>query len=77
MYDQSARDDLSRDYDELYERFGRPLERDHRGEYVVISPRGDVALGKTMQEAAQQGATRFGPGCLLYKVGARAVGRWR
>jgi hypothetical protein len=77
MQHQQPSDDLNRRYDELYERYGRPLERQHLGEYVAISPQGDVILGRTMHEVAQKAADQFGPGSFLFKVGERAVGRWR
>ena len=69
--------ELDRRYDEIYERYGRPLEQHHRGEYVAISADGQMALGRTMHEAAEKGARQFGPGSFLYKIGERAVGRWR
>jgi len=77
MPGQQSMDDLARRYDELYEQYGRPLERDHLGEYLAVSPGGDVTLGQTMQEAAQRAADQFGPGSFLFKIGERAVGRWR
>ena len=69
--------ELDRQYDETYERYGRPLEQNHRGEFVAISAGGEVVLGRSMQEVAQKAAKQFGPGTFLYKVGDRAVGRWR
>ena len=77
MQNGHAADDLERRYDELYERYGRPLERDHLGEYAAISPDGDVVLGQTPHEAAQRAAEQFGPGSFLFKIGDRVVGRWR
>jgi hypothetical protein len=76
QYGQTA-DDLERRYNDLYEQYGRPLERDHHGEYVAISPQGDIALGQTPLEAAQRAVDRFGPGSFLYKIGDRVVGRVR
>ena len=69
--------DLERHYDEIYELYGRPLEPEHTGEYVAISHRGDVILGRTMLEVAQKAARQFGPGSFLFKIGDRVVGRWR
>lgn len=77
MQNGRAADDLERRYDELYEQYGRPLERGHLGEYAAVSPRGDVVLGQTPHEAAQRAVTQFGPGSFLFKIGDRAVGRWR
>jgi hypothetical protein len=72
-----APEEIERRYDALYEQYGQPLERDHRGEYAAISVRGEVALGQTMLEAAQLAVERFGPGSYLFKIGERTVGHWR
>jgi hypothetical protein len=77
MQNGYAADDLERRYDEIYEQYGRPLERDHQGEYAAISPRGDVVLGQTPLEAAKRAIERFGPGSFLYKIGDRVVGHVR
>ncbi|HZO27178.1 MAG TPA: hypothetical protein VFH48_14450 [Chloroflexota bacterium] len=69
--------ELDRQYDETYEKYGRSLEQNHRGEFVAISADGEVVLGRSMQEVAQKAAKQFGPGTFLYKIGDRAVGRWR
>jgi hypothetical protein len=69
--------ELDRRYDEIYERYGRLLEQEHTGEYVAISADGRTVLGPTMHEAAEKAAQQFGPGSFLYKIGERAVGRWR
>lgn len=69
--------ELDRLYDEIYERYGRPLEHGHRGEFVAIAADGRTVLGRTMHEAAEKGARQFGPGSFLYRIGQRAVGRWR
>jgi hypothetical protein len=66
-----------RRYDELYERYERPLEREHQGEYVAISPKGDTILGQTPHEAAQRAVDQFGPGSFLFKIGDRVVGQAR
>jgi hypothetical protein len=64
-------------YDERYERYGRPLEREHAGEYLAISPSGATILGPTLLDVTQRAAELFGPGSFVYKVGARSVGKWR
>jgi len=77
MHNGEASADLNRRYDEMYERYGRPLESEHRGEFAAISPQGEVILGSMMFEVAQQAADRFGPGSYLFKIGESTVGRWR
>ena len=77
MHDERTLAELNRRYDEIYDTCGRPLEQNHNGEYVAISPRGELAIGPTMHEVAQRAAQQFGPGSFLFKIGDRAVGRWR
>ena len=64
-------------YDALYEKYGKPLEAQHRGEFLAVSSTGQTLLGPTLLDVAQQATARFGPGHFLFKIGERAVGRWR
>ena len=41
-------DELNRQFDELYARFGKTLEASHRGEYLAISPDGRTIIGATL-----------------------------
>jgi hypothetical protein len=61
----------------LYERYGKPLEADHWGEYVAISESGQVLLGPVLVDLLRQASEQFGPGNFIYKVGDKVVGRWR
>jgi len=74
---QQRQIDLERQYDELYETYGKPLEAQHYGEYLAVSPDGKTILGQTLREVAEQAEATFGPGNFLYKIGPKAVGRWR
>src|SRR5579864_2797567 len=47
-------ENFERQYVQLYEAYGRPLEAQHRGDYVAISPRGEILVGKDLLEVAQQ-----------------------
>jgi hypothetical protein len=69
--------ELERRYDELYDRFGKPLEAAHYGEYLAVSPDGRTVLGRTLLEVTQKAHTVFGPGNFLFKIGEKAVGKWR
>jgi len=63
--------------DGLYERFGRPLEKDHTGEFVAIGSDGKTILGADELEIARQAIDVFGSGNFaLRRVGHRAIGRW-
>lgn len=64
-------------FDELYEKYGRPLESSHRGKYLAVSPRGQTVIAETLVEAASQAAVELGQGSLLFKIGEGAAGNWR
>ena len=68
---------VGRRFDELYERHGTPLEADHLGQYLAVSPDGRTVLGPDLLDVACQAKEQLGPGCFLYKIGERAVGAWR
>jgi hypothetical protein len=70
-------EELKRTSDELYEKYGKPLEAEHYGRFLVVSPNGETLLGDTHLEVIQEALARFGPGNFLYKVGPRAVGKFR
>ena len=63
--------------DTLYERYGKPLEAEHWGEFVAISEQGETVLGATLLEAMERADDTFGPGGFVFKVGEVSVGRWR
>src|SRR5262249_19403604 len=73
----SRSDDLERQYDERYARFGRLLEATHAGAYLAIAPDGRTVLGDSLLDVAQQAKRAFGPGSFLYKVGEPSVGQVR
>lgn len=61
----------------LYERYGRPLEEAHKGEYLAIGPEGQTILGKSDVEVLQKAIETFGRGNFaLARVGHRTFGRW-
>lgn len=62
---------------ELYERYVKPLERTHWGEYVAVSASGDTMVGSDLMELVDKATATFGPGSEVFKVGERVVGRWR
>ena len=72
---QADTDELARHFDELYERHGKPLEVEHWGEFLVISPHEEILLAPTLHEATKQATQRFERGGVMFKVGERAVGR--
>jgi hypothetical protein len=61
----------------LYEQYGKSLEADHKGEYVVISNSGNTIVGKSLTEVVTNAIDKFGKGHFVFKIGSRAVGSFR
>lgn len=62
--------------DRLYEQYGKPLEREHRGEYLAVSRDGQTLLAPSLLDAVERAADTFGPDNFVFKVGEKAVGKW-
>lgn len=67
---------LERVYDELYETYGRPLEAEHSGEYLAVSPEGKTILGKNLLDVTEKATRKLGRGNFVYKIGEKTVGNW-
>ena len=64
--------------DKLYEGYGKPLEKDHHGEYAAIGREGGVVVGKDDIEVADRAIRELGSGnFVLYRVGFKYVGKIR
>lgn len=63
----------------LYQQYVVPLEKEHRGKYVAVFPNrdGNVIIGTTLLEVVERATATFGPGSFVFKVGEKAVGKWR
>jgi hypothetical protein len=61
----------------LYEQYSKPLETEHKGEYVVISNSGKTIVGKSLAEVVTHAIEQFGKGHFVFKIGSRAVGSFR
>jgi hypothetical protein len=61
----------------LYEQYGKPLEAEHKGEYVVISNSGKTIVGKSLTEVVVNSIERFGKGNFVFKIGSRSIGSFR
>jgi hypothetical protein len=61
---------------ELYERYGKPLETAHAGEYLAVSPTGKTVIGPDLLSVTKEAAESFGPGNIVFKIGDIAVGKW-
>jgi hypothetical protein len=65
-------------YEELYDRFVKGLESQHKGYYAAVRPDGQVIVDKDDVKAVDQALKQFGPGnFVLLKIGSRGVGKWR
>jgi hypothetical protein len=62
-------------YDELYERYARPLEAEHRGgEFIIIAPDGRYVLGDSLLDVMDKASRELGLGHYGYRIGTRYVG---
>jgi hypothetical protein len=73
----AEQNELNRRADELYDQYAKPLEYEHRDEYIAVSPTGQVLLGDDLYDLTRQATETFGRGNFIFKLGQRAVGNWR
>ena len=64
------------DSDMLYEQYGKPLEAQHRGEYLAVSPQGDTLIGPDLDKLIDKAVEKLGAGNFIFKIGDVAVGKW-
>lgn len=62
---------------DLYRKYGKPLEDQHWGEYVAISKVGKTVLDNDLIKVMKKSLAAFGPGSYVFKVGEKAVYKWR
>jgi hypothetical protein len=69
---------LHQDKDQtLYSKYGKPLVKDHQGEFIAINSNGQVILGKSMTEVMLKAVEKFGrENFALARVGHEAVWKW-
>lgn len=60
----------------LYERYGKPLEKKHTGQYIAISQDGKMLIDSSISKLMQKALTQLGPGNFIFKIGDRAIGKW-
>ena len=68
---------LNQQADSLYEQYARPLEPARTGEFVAVSLDGRTILGSDLRELAATAKLSLGPGSFIFKIGERAIGKWR
>jgi Family of unknown function (DUF5678) len=61
----------------LYQKFVKPLEGKHKGEYVAVSEKGKTTLGPTILEVLHKANTDFDKQTpFVFKVGQKVIGKW-
>jgi len=63
--------------DLLYEKYGKPLEDDHWGEFIAISSDGRTVIGQDLHEVLPEATKRLGLGHYLFKIGEKVLGKIR
>lgn len=63
--------------DKLYQKYGKPLEEKYWGEYIAVSKNGRTVLGNDLIKVMKKSLAQFGPGSHVFKIGERAVFKWR
>jgi hypothetical protein len=61
----------------VYEQYGKPLEAEHDGKFLAVSPDGRTLVGLTLLDVAQRARAEFGAGNFLFRIGTRSVGKIR
>lgn len=59
--------------DKLYQKYGKPLEKDHWGEFIAISEAGKTVLSVDLKKLFQKSLEKLGPGSFVFKVGEKVV----
>jgi hypothetical protein len=71
----STKHPRKQDADRLYEKYVKPLEKEQRGKYVLVTPDGQTIFTSTLLEAVQKAADIPDPNNFVFKVGDKVVGR--
>lgn len=62
----------------LYQQYGKPLEKGHKGEFLAVSFKGKTILGQDLLEIAERVVENFGPAnSFIFKIGDMSVWKWR
>jgi hypothetical protein len=64
--------------EEIYDRFVRNLESQHKGAFAAVHSDGRVLIDKNDIAVVDGTLKQFGPGTFVpIKIGSRGVGKWR
>lgn len=75
---ESSKSRLSQQAEDLYARYGKPLEAKHSGDFIAISTQGKVVRASTLQQVLDLSLEQLGKGSYVFRLGAdRSVIEWR
>ncbi len=63
--------------DALYERYAKPLEKEHWSEYIAISKSGEFVIGTDLTDVRWRSLERLGKGSFVFKIGEMSIGKLR
>ena len=63
--------------DALYERYAKPLENGHWGEYIAISKSGKFVVGADLTDVRWRSLEQLGKGSFVFKIGEMSIGKLR
>ena len=72
----SSEEDAEARFDRMYEQYVKPVEREHLGEYVVVTPTGEMYFAQTESELVMKTLHLREGDNFLYKVGEIAAARF-
>lgn len=55
--------------DRVYEKYGKPLEKEHKGKFACITPDGDFVIGKTSLDAGKKADEEGLEDSILFQIG--------
>jgi len=62
------------DPERVYQRYVKPLEQDHKDEFVLVTPTGQTVFAPTLLDAVKQASKVPDKNNFIFKVGQRSVG---
>ena len=76
-YDQEWSERKLKEQHRLYEKYGKPLEKEHKGEFVAIGLHGHVLLDRRLGDLLKRAIDTFGPdNFAMARVGHDAMAEW-
>lgn len=65
------------DANKVYEKYVKPLEQKHKGQFAGVSYTGKIIIAPTLLEAMEQSENSFGRrNSFIFKIGDKVVGKF-